>query len=192
MSTNTVKLISPERVKTILDCYGSNPDAWPEDEKVAALSLIQHSSELRELQQEAVKLDGFLSEAVNELNLDGGDSNTILGKIVNSLPEQAGVQHPQFVNRDTGGKNSLFDWNKTLGTIAASVAVVAISLSIFNITPDSVKPVSSVAASQVELDNWMWEQVVGESVDESDEPIGMACAGCEDVGRGFLEGILIG
>lgn len=174
MSTNTVKLISPERVKAILDCYGSDPAAWPQDEKVAALTLIQHSSELRDLQLEAAKLDRLLSEeAAMEPGLDQAASEDLINEIIDKLPEQEKKRNPQFINRDSGSTRSLFDWNRTFGAIAASIAVAAISLSIFTISPESVKPVSSVAASQIELDNWMWEQVAGESVDDSEEPMSM-------------------
>ena len=60
MSAKTSKLITPERVERILECYGSNPDCWPEDEKTAALSLIQHSAQLLKIQQEAEAFDELL------------------------------------------------------------------------------------------------------------------------------------
>lgn len=173
MSAKTVKLISPERVKSIFDCYGANPDCWPNDEKVAALSLIQNSSELQELQREAASFDKLLKNSDLEIVTDQAATSELLEKIVGSLPEQDKKPNSRFTNNESSHKRSFFDLNRSLAAIAASIAVVAISLSIATMTPESVKPVSSVAMSQTELDDWMWEQVVGESTDESEEPLSM-------------------
>ena len=36
MNSKTAKLISPERVREILDCYGADPESWPDDERTTA------------------------------------------------------------------------------------------------------------------------------------------------------------
>lgn len=174
MSAKTVKLISPERVKQILKCYGANPQSWPADEKLAALTLIQHSAELRELQQQTVQFDKLLLSADTALNIEETVDRDLLDRIVNSLPEQEKKPHPDFVNRLPAERKSFLDFSRSLGAIAASLAVVAISLSIVSISPTNIKPVSSVASAQSVLDEWMWEQVVGEQQSEElDEPLSM-------------------
>lgn len=173
MSGKTVKLVSPDRVKRILECYGSNPEAWPDDEKVAALSLIQHSGELQDLQQQTAELDNLLKSADSAVTVNEGASNELLNKIVNVLPEQDRKPDTRFVNQSSKSNKSFFDLNHSLGAIAASLAVVAISMSIVTLSPNNIKTESSVASSQSVLDEWMWEQVTGESVDEADEPLSM-------------------
>lgn len=174
MSGKTAKLISPERVKRILECYGSNPETWPEDEKVAALSLIQHSRELHDLQQQTAELDNLLKSADSVVAInDEPGSDELLNKIVNALPEQDRKPDPRFANHLPNSKKSFFDLNHSLGAIAASLAVVAISMSIVTLSPTNINPEASVASSQSVLDEWMWEQVMGEPADEAEEPLSM-------------------
>ncbi len=173
MTANTVKLISPERVKKLFECYGPNPDSWPLDEKVSALSLIQHSGELQELQREIKGFEKLIETAdVSQVVGDGVDQE-LLNRIVGALPEQDSRPDPRFSNRRLRNNRPFFDLNRTMGAVAASVAVVAITLSIVTLKPENVRPVSSVTAANTELDNWMWEQVFGEPVDDSEEPLSM-------------------
>lgn len=177
MTAKTAKLITPERVKKLFECYGSNPDCWPVDEKVSALSLIQHSSELRELQKEVAGFDKLLKDADMSAGFVEPSDTQFLQSIVNELPQQETKQNPRFTNRVQGNKRLFFDVNSSVGLIAASVAIVAITLSIVNLKPDRVHQVGRTASTSVtvntELDNWMWEQVSGVPADESDEPLTM-------------------
>jgi len=177
MVAKTAKLITPDRVKKLLDCYGANPDCWPMDEKVSALSLIQHSSELRELQQNVAGFDRMLKASDISTDIEGSSNDELLQRIIEALPEQEHKPNRQFVNKIAGKKRYFLDFNSSIGALAASIAIVAITLSIVNLNHENIKPLSSVtvtsAASGVELDNWMWEQVMGEPVDDTDEPMTM-------------------
>jgi len=177
MSAKTAKLITPDRVKMIFECYGSNPDCWPVDEKASALSLIQHSSELRELQKEFADFDRLLMASDMSAALTGTTDKALLNRIVEVLPEQESRPNPAYINREAGKKKHFLDFNSSIGAIAASVAIVAITLSIVNLRPEHAKPVSPVvattAASSADLDSWMWEQVLGEPSDEAEEPLTM-------------------
>jgi hypothetical protein len=173
MTAKTAKLISPERVKKLFECYGSNPDAWPSDEKVSALSLIQHSGELRELQLETAKFDKILKETDVLKDFGITVDQGFVNKIVEALPNQDVKPNPQFRNRASQDKKSFFDLNRSMGALAASVAIMAITLSIVTLKPENAEPVSTVATANIELDVWMWEQVVGESVDDSEDPLTM-------------------
>ena len=173
MTAKTAKLISPERVKKLFECYGSNPDAWPADEKVSALSLIQHSGELRELQKEIAEFDKILKGSNIARELGETADQELVSKIVDVLPDQESKSNSRFRNRILRDEKSFFDLNRSMGAIAASVAIMAITLSIVTLKPESVKPVSTVATVKTELDNWMWEQVVGESPDDSEDSLTM-------------------
>ena len=173
MTANTVKLISPERVRKLFECYGPNPDSWPLDEKVSALSLIQHSSELQELQREMKGFEKLLKQSDVSRVIDDDGDRELLNRIVGALPEQDSKPDPAFTNRSQRDGRSFFDLNRTMGAIAASVAVVAITLSIVTLKPESSRPDSPVVAAQTELDRWMWDQVFGDPVDDSEEPLTM-------------------
>ena len=173
MNGKTAKLISPERVRQLFECYGSNPDSWPLDEKVAALSLIQHSSELQELQKETSRFDEILNgyDVSNEIEVDVNQD--LLASIVNALPEQEARKNSQYSNRKREDKHRFFDFNRTIGAVAASVAVMVITFSIMTLAPETTHNRSANLASQAELDGWMWQQVAGEPAEDFDEPLTM-------------------
>ena len=172
MSAKTSKLITPERVERILECYGSNPDCWPEDEKTAALSLIQHSAQLLKIQQEAEAFDELLVAGEEVADLSDTDNSELLKQIVGELPMQDKYPDAAFKNKQLGHKKSILNSHRWIGAVAASVAIFVISMSIVELRPVSVIPPLSNLA-QVELDQWMWEQEVGEVIDEDGEPLTM-------------------
>lgn len=173
MTAKTAKLISPERVKKLFECYGSNPDSWPVDEKVSALSLIQHSSELKALQQEIAKFDKILKEGDVAIDVAETIDREKVNQLAAGLPEQDRRPNPHYVNRNLQSRKSFFDLNRSLGAIAASVAIMVITLSIVTLKPENVTPVSTVVTAKTDLDGWMWEQFVSEPADDYDEPLTM-------------------
>jgi len=173
MSAKTAKLISPERVKKLFECYGAHPDAWPVDEKVSALSLIHHSSELRELQQEYAEFDRLLKDSDISSGVSALSDSKLLDKIISGLPEQDARADSSFFSRIDNNRGRFFNLNKSFGAIAASVAILAITLSITHLHPEHVKPVSSTIVASSDLDKWMWEQVAGDVEEDSDDRISM-------------------
>ena len=168
-NSNTTKLISPERVEELFDCYGANPDAWPDDERATALTLIENSSQLQGLQREAKQLDRFLVSGENQQEINAPVDSKLVARIVDYLPEQHSSRQPEHSKRPLF---DLGDWfgSKWIGMAAASIAVVVISVSIMNLQTISV-PQDQPVVIQAELEEWMWEQVTGETDNEEDEPI---------------------
>src|SRR5690606_40615752 len=58
--STTVHPIDLERLATLLDAYGGDPQRWPEAERDAALALIAASADARRLHDEARRLDALL------------------------------------------------------------------------------------------------------------------------------------
>ena len=172
MNAKTAKLISPERVAQLLDCYGANPKAWPEDERSTALALIQHSSELKQLQLDAQQLDQFLSAGDSQGVMQARADSKLVAAIVSDLPQQEEAVHLGSHSTGSQSSRSIFSSGNWLGMIAASVAVFVISVSILELKP-ATAPQTQLNLSQQELDYWMWEQVTGESVGEDEEPLTM-------------------
>ncbi len=55
-------MITIERARQILACYGGNPHRWPEAERADMQLLLASDSELRKLHRQALQLDGRLTE----------------------------------------------------------------------------------------------------------------------------------
>ena len=175
MNSKTEKLISPERVEELLDCYGANPESWPDDERATALALIQHSSDLQDLQREAEKLDLFLLNGADRLTANTPVDSKLVARIVDNLPEQnqAGQYNSTSVSSaSSGARVNLNAWlgSSWIGIAAASAAVFVISVSIMNLQQSSSVSREQPEIVQAELDEWMWQQVTGE-VENEEEPI---------------------
>lgn len=172
MNSKTAKLISPERVVELLDCYGADPQAWPDDERTTALALIQHSIELKNLQQQARELDGLLAANDIQLRIAEPVDMNLVSRIVDNLPAQNARGQNVGRRQNNPGRRPVFDFGNWIGMVAASIAVLGITVSIMELHPTPVaQPQSNV--SQAELDYWMWQQVTGEADIEDEEPLTM-------------------
>jgi hypothetical protein len=169
MNSKTAKLISPERVVELLDCYGADPEAWPDDERITALALIHHSSQLKKLQNEARVLDNFLCGSGATHRADEPVDMQLVSRITANLPPQEKASR-QSLQR--GRKSSLFDVGSWTGMVAATIAVFVITVSIVELHPSSTTAKQS-DVSQAELDYWMWQQVTGEADNEDEDPLTM-------------------
>jgi len=169
MNSKTAKLISPERVVELLDCYGADPEAWPDDERITALALIQHSSQLKDLQSEARELDNFLCGGDARRSANESVDMRLVSRITANLPAQEKTSQKSL---HRGRKSSLFDFGSWTGMVAATIAVFVITVSIVELHPSSTGEKQS-GASQAELDYWMWQQVTGEADNEDEDPLTM-------------------
>ena len=77
-----------ERVERLLESYGASPEAWPAEEREAALALLVDSDHLQRVQQETLTLDKALG-AGDKHGSEGNSPDPILVKrILDNLPEQ--------------------------------------------------------------------------------------------------------
>ncbi len=58
----TEKLVTLNRLGVLLDAYGAAPERWPEEERSAALALIDTSADAQALLEEARAVDGLLGQ----------------------------------------------------------------------------------------------------------------------------------
>ena len=82
--------ISNDRVITLLESYGGNPETWPESERFAAQQCIAQSEKLKSLQQQALKFDQSLAGlfSKDQHNILESDLTTLSQRIITQLPEQ--------------------------------------------------------------------------------------------------------
>ena len=176
MSNKTAKLISPERVEQLLECYGGNPKSWPDDERATALALIQHSSHLKQLQQEAQHLDHLLVQAdsvataISPQAANVVPNADLVDRIVKNLPEQEKpTRHSGRGGSGTTRRPALLTGN-WLSMAAASIAVFVVTFSIVELNSlHSHQPKNAV--TQQELNSWMWNQIGSDSDSQDDEPL---------------------
>jgi hypothetical protein len=188
----TTKLVTPTRFRQILDCYGGSPSSWPEDERQAALNLLNNSAELRALQDEVLLLDKPLDKLFAQtyaLEHDAIDQHAVQGlqqRIMNQLPEQEPLAKPGKTEKDEtsdGSTRSLHHNRFWWASIAASVFIVSLSLGVIHQlnTPDHAPssdrtPVAQksedTGSDDIGSDNmgknefaqWAWEDITGESL----------------------------
>lgn len=174
MNNEPVKLISPERVARLIECYGANSDKWPASERVAAVALLQRSTELQDLQRQTKLLDDILSgNSPREKYITSNEA--LVSRIVSRLPAQhpvplsekpsthqdqavTEIKHPSGINRL---------WSRN-NMIAASVAVFCITALMIQLqlsAPDTFVSATTPTSdlTQAELERWMWEEVTGDA-----------------------------
>lgn len=62
--SNTSKEVDLDRFAELVDAYGAEPTAWPEQERAGALRLIEHSEQAVRLLEEAAEVDSWLADVV--------------------------------------------------------------------------------------------------------------------------------
>lgn len=82
-------MMSIDRAKRIIQCYGASPEAWPEHDRQAIQHLLLDSKSLADFQQQAFDLDKFIGltsflATVNNEILD----QQCASRILSQLPEQ--------------------------------------------------------------------------------------------------------
>lgn len=83
-------MISVDRAKRIIQCYGGRSQGWPELERQDMLQLLLDSKSLTDIQQQALVLDDVISiaEQKKEQLIDRGLDQQCADRILMSLPEQ--------------------------------------------------------------------------------------------------------
>ncbi len=185
MQSKTAKLINEERVITILECYGADADNWPEEERAAAIALINSSTTLQQRQHESQQLDELMGVRQARESLNRRADATTVANIINALPEHTAnnttdntvsiSDHVAASRLKRAAKRANLWW--TYGSVAAA-AVVLLAVSVIIQQPSQPLPSStplrtaalSEDVSQSEMDQWMWQEATGLNEGLSAEP----------------------
>lgn len=141
---NTTKqLISLQRAKDIIECYGGNAKDWPDNEREALSALVQQSEELQASCRDAKMLDDMLLEGkCNEAPVTSDAVLQLQDRIMSELPET----------------DRRFNKIRIKGAIAASIVAVLFSFSLFFQSPTQQH---NAEVSQA-FNSWAWDEVDGE------------------------------
>jgi len=155
------KPVSRERVEELLDCYGASSNAWPEQERQAALSRINSDPALQQYRDEVAQLDRLI-EADREMakrKVDTQPLDALAQKILSALPEQATGQ--------VKTKLAAQRHRPWFGAIAASILVAAIAVAVLmNTQHTATTPIKQAASS--EFDQYANWEVFGDEMPADD------------------------
>ncbi len=63
MKQHTSQTLDRARFEVLLDAYGADPQRWPQEERAAALALLERDPDARALRAQAARLDALLATA---------------------------------------------------------------------------------------------------------------------------------
>lgn len=141
------KPVSLNRASRILECYGSQPEAWPRDERASTWHLVESSSDMQAQQDEAAAIDEILAadRALYDKSVEKVDFDSLNSRIMESLP---GQEDP--VDAPTAKKHK--PWGYSL---AASFVISAIATLLYLSQPHY--PANNNADANA-FDQWAWNQ----------------------------------
>jgi len=140
----TKQLISLQRAKDIIECYGGKAENWPDNEREAMRVLVQQSDELQASCREVQMLDDMLLEAKRDER---------------SVTSDAVLQLQNRIMRDLPRTGRGFNNVRMKGAIAASIVAVLFSFSLL-FQPPTQQPNTEVSQT---FNAWAWDEVTGES-----------------------------
>jgi hypothetical protein len=156
-----VSTVSIERVRQILETYGGNPDGWPEAERQAAAQRIQASTELQQLQQQAIELDSLIDAADTTAATDPAREQMLMERILQDLPAQAQNVTDLQQARNSRGLPRRLRLPALLSAIAASVIVFTVLVQ----QPASVMQ-PQVSPGQQAFEQWAWAEITDQLPDD--------------------------
>lgn len=160
MNKEPLKLIQAERVKTLLASYGAEVQAWPADERSAALTLIHHSPELQALWQEARELDSLLQSNQGEPVANPAQVSRLAAHIVEQLPAQ---ECPRPTVTETHKPQRRKRW-----PLAAAAAVMFMAVGVVVQLKSPLPPSQNQPLAAAEYEQWLWQDITGEDINSDD------------------------
>ena len=166
MKAKRPKLVSVERAIALIDCYGANDKAWPADELVAAMSLVQESTELQQRLHQAQQLDTVLNDI--EIS-DQRHLSMLTTRIMEQLPNQKPVEKINTFVAPTKLYDSASKTYRKKSMIAAGIMLLAGSY--FLLESHFISTTPSAMIAQPELDQWIWDEINDNNENDEDEEI---------------------
>lgn len=82
-----------ETLKTLVDCYGTDPGRWPEDKQAGARALIARSAAARSIVHESMSLDAAMDRA--SVNVD---VTALEARIMSAVARQSTSWMERFID----------------------------------------------------------------------------------------------
>jgi hypothetical protein len=175
MTDDPVRVVTNERVKELLDCYGGSPQAWPEEERAAAWALLKNSTELQRLREEALLLDQALDLPRSARGGTTTEATADLAKkILSQLPGTGLARQPNRTDRPISrpdqrrslSRATLFNrswiW---AGVAVCGVAAVALMIALLSPQPVIERQIRVTTAAN-DFEDWVWEEVLDQTPED--------------------------
>jgi hypothetical protein len=179
MTNPTTKLVTQTRLRNLLECYGSSPSSWPEEERQAALNLLKGLPELKTLRDQIRSLDDILAQ-YHEQGINAIDpltTQSLQQRIMSQLPEQElpDSGDNDHTNKSEGSTRHPYRSRIWVGSIAASLFIVSLSVGVIDqLVSKGGSPTNQQSSNVVsnglnnglnnEFAQWAWEDITGESL----------------------------
>ena len=153
-------MMTTDRAKQILACYGGSFEQWPIDERLALQQLLSSNAGLLKAQQQALYLDKKLEQLF--ANTQMIETRQLEQKILMNLPNRQYVSRPQTSNKFLNMKgwlNHVINPAKTISAMA--LIVLAISSFQFIANQSDTHPVS------IHMEDELW--LMAEAFEQSEE-----------------------
>lgn len=152
--------VTETRVRELLDAYGSNPAAWPAEEREAALAVLSRSAALQAHQAHVSTLDNIIAQdrAVQIQNI--GTPHALQQRILAGLPVRS--QHPVHAH---GFWQNLFASLFTPRLAFALATFMAVAVMVYlQIPPDA-----QLANHNNEFEQWAWYDITDQTLGNQGE-----------------------
>lgn len=149
--------ITEQRVRALLDAYGSDPVAWPPEERDAALAILAQSPGLQAQQAQAARLDNLIGHERNLAALDDADTQALQACILEGLPDKPSHRGDSI-------------WRNLLGSLVPPR--LAFALATFTIVATAVYlqiPDADLPAARGEFEQWAWYDITGQELNTTTE-----------------------
>lgn len=148
------------RARVILDAYGSQPEAWPVNERQAILDCLARSAILQRYRAQLEELDDRIASAQSDA-LRHGDTRALQQRILSQLPGQF---RPAGSDKPALRKSSAFGWlhSPRLAVALASVLLLVVILGTHHIPP-TPRPQATASAS---FAAWTWYDITGQDLQQ--------------------------
>ena len=156
-------MVTIERAKQILACYGGKPEQWPVDERLDLQQFLLSNTDLQLIQQQALELDEQLVKTFTAFK--GTDTQYLQKNILANLPDRKKPENSQFsefltpINKSLANAiNKLFS---PAGIMATVTMLVLLTIGVFNFKYETPALISNGMDDELLL--------MAEALDGSDE-----------------------
>ncbi len=173
--TDAVKVVTHQRVKELLNCYGGSSQAWPQQERAAAWALLENSTELQRLREEALLLDQALNLPQSARMATTTEPTADLArKILGRLSEPGLARQPNQTDRHIRQSHQHRAFSRVTllnrswvwaGVAVCGAAAVALVITLLLPQPVIERQVRLTTAAN-DFEDWVWEEVLDQTPED--------------------------
>ena len=143
-------MIAIDRLRSLIDAYGADPERWPTDERAAALLLLANSAEARAYARDAEALDAMLNRVPLRPTITV-DPAALAAQITRAPKHRPAARFAWFPRPAFG-----FGWPNCAALAAAAIVGFVVGWTDLNSTAASARDGVDAVASLSAADDAVW------------------------------------